>query len=164
MQMATWHGGTRRVWRSALFAAAGLAVVTVASAAAADVLGVIAARHAHFKEIGKAAKAMSEQLKSPTPEIPVVQAAVKQIDALAPQLPSWFPAGSGPAPGVKTEAKADIWTKPDEFKRDAAAFAEAAHKLDVIAAGGDVSAIRTQAQAMGQTCKTCHEAFRQRDD
>ncbi len=141
-----------------------VAVVVVASAAAADVAGVVQARQGHFKEIGKAAKAMSEQLKSPTPSVPLIQASVKQIDALAPQVPSWFPAGSGPAAGVKTQAKAEIWAKPDEFKRDAAAFGDAAHKLDLVAAGGDLSAIRAQAQVMGQTCKTCHEAFRQRDD
>jgi cytochrome c556 len=138
--------------------------MAVASAAAADVVSVIQARQTHFKEIGKAAKAMAEQLKSPTPSVAVVQSSVKQIDVLAPQLPSWFPVGSGPMAGVKTQAEAEIWTKPDAFKRDAAAFADAAHKLDVVAAGGDLAAIRTQAQAMGQTCKTCHEAFRQRDD
>ncbi len=162
--MIVKSGGTCRGWRSAIFAATALTVAVAASAAAADVLGVIQARQGHFKEIGKAAKAMSEQLKSSTPAVPVIQSAVKQIDALAPQLPSWFPAGSGPAAGVKTQAKAEIWTKPDEFKRDAAAFADAAHKLDLIAGGGDLSAIRAQAQVMGQTCKTCHEAFRQRDD
>jgi len=150
--------------RSAIFAATALVVVVAASAAAADVLGVIQARQGHFKEIGKAAKAMSEQLKSPTPALPGVQASVKQIDALAPQLLTWFPAGSGLPTGLKTQAKAEIWTKPDEFKRDASAFADAAHKLDLVAAGGDLAAIRAQAQVLGQTCKTCHEAFRQRDD
>ncbi len=154
----------RKGWRTAIFAVAASAVVVAASAAAADVASVIQARHGHFKEIGKAAKAMSEQLKSPTPAIAAIQAAVKQIDTLAPEVPSWFPAGSGPTAGVKTEAKAEIWSKPDEFKRDATAFADAAHKLDLIAAGGDLSAIRAQAQVMGQTCKTCHETFRQRDD
>jgi cytochrome c556 len=150
--------------RSKVVAAAAVMVVMAASAAAADVLSIVQARQGHFKEIGKAAKAMSEQLKSGTPSLPVVQAAAKPIDALAPQVPSWFPAGSGPAPGVKTQAKPDIWARPDEFKHDAAAFADAAHKLDLVAASGDLSAIRTQAQALALTCKTCHEAFRQRDD
>jgi cytochrome c556 len=164
MQVTTKFGGTGRHWRSAVFATAALAVVVAASGAAADVLGVIQARQGHFKEIGKAAKAMGDQLKSPTPALPAVQSAVKQIAMLAPEVPSWFPAGSGMAAGVKTQAKPEIWAKPDEFKRDAAAFAEAAHKLDLVAAGGDLSAIRAQAQALGQTCKTCHETFRQRDD
>jgi len=157
-------GQTTRGWRTAIFVATASAVVVVASAAAADVASVIQTRQTHYKEIGKATKAIIDQLKSPTPAVPVIQAAAKQIDALAPEVPSWFPAGSGPTAGVKTQAKADIWAKPDEFKRDAAAFADAAHKLDIVAAGGDLSAIRTQAQALGQTCKTCHEAFRQRDD
>jgi len=144
--------------------AVAVAAVVAAGAAAADALSVLQARQAHYKEIGKAAKALGEQLKSGAPSLPVVQAAAKQIDALAPQVPSWFPAGSGPAAGVKTQAKAEIWAKPDEFKHDAATFAEAAHKLDLVAASGDLGAIRAQAQAMGQTCKTCHEAFRERDD
>jgi cytochrome c556 len=151
-------------WRSAVFAAAASLVVAASGAAAADVSTVVQVRQTHYKEIGKAAKALGEQLKSPTPDLSVIQAAVKQIDALAPQVQSWFPAGSGPTSGVKTQAKAEIWTKPDEFKRDSAAFVDAAHKLDLVAAGGDLSAIRAQTQAMGQTCKTCHEAFRQRDD
>ncbi len=157
-------GGRGRGRRSAVLAAAALASVVAASAAAADAVGVIKARQTHYKEIGKAAKAIFEQLKSPAPSVAVIQASAKQIDALAPQVPSWFPPGSGPAPGVKTTAKADIWAKPEDFKRDATAFAEAAHKLDVAAAGGDLAAIRPQVQALGQTCKTCHEAFRERDD
>jgi len=144
--------------------AAAVMVVATASAAAADVASVIQARQAHYKEIGKAAKALSEQLKSATPSIPVVQASATQIDALAPEVPSWFPVGSGPTAGVKTQAKPEIWARADEFKRDAVAFADAAHKLDLVAAHGDLTAIRTQAQALGQTCKTCHETFRQRDD
>jgi cytochrome c556 len=157
-------GGTKRRWRATVGAVAALAGVAAASVAAADAMSVIQARQTHFKEIGKASKAMSEQLKSPTPSVAVIQSAAKQIDSLAPQVPSWFPAGSGPGAGVKTQAKADIWAKPDEFKHDALAFANAAHKLNAVAAGGDLTAIRTQVQALGQTCKSCHEAFRQRDD
>ncbi len=157
-------GGRGRVARSMILAAAALASVVAAGAAAADAVGVIQARQTHYKEIGKAAKAIFEQLKSPAPSLPVIQASAKQIDALAPDVPSWFPAGSGPAPGVKTKAKAEIWAKPDEFKHDATAFAEAAHKLDLAAAGGDLAAIRAGTQSLGQTCKTCHEAFRERDD
>ncbi len=134
------------------------------AAEAADMATAIKDRQAHFKEIGKATKAMVDQVKSPTPTLAVIQASAKTIDSLAPQLPSWFPAGSGPEAGVKTGAKAEIWTKADEFKKDAAAFASEAHKFDMVAAGGDIGAIRMQAQAMGQTCKTCHQAFRQKDD
>ena len=157
-------GGLTGRRRSGAVAIAAVAVAGLASAAFADGAGVIQARQAHFKEIGKATKVLSEQLKSPTPALPAVKAAAQQIDALAPQVPSWFPPGSGPAAGVKTQAKGEIWARPDAFKRGALAFADAAHKLNLIAAHGDLAALRVQADALRQTCKTCHETFRQRDD
>jgi cytochrome c556 len=150
--------------RIPLWIAASLVLAGTATAvAAADMASVIQARQAHYKQIGKAMKGLSDSLTSPSPQVPAIQAYAAQIDQLAPQLPSWFPAGSGPEAGVKTEAKADIWAKPDEFKADAAAFATEAHHFDQIAAAGDLNAIRAEFPALGKTCKTCHETFRQKD-
>ena len=144
--------------------AAGLIVAGFATAAlAADMSGVIQARQAHYKEIGKAAKAINEALKTGAPDVGAIKAAAKTIDALAPQLPSWFPAGSGPEAGVKTTAKADIWSNSAEFKKDASAFAAEAKKFDAVAAGGDVNAIRAEFGNLGNSCKTCHQSFRTKD-
>lgn len=144
--------------------AAGLMAATFATAAlAADMAGLIKDRQAHYKEIGKAAKGVNDALKTGAPDLAAIRAAAKTIDALAPQLPSWFPAGSGPEAGVKTTAKADIWSKSAEFKKDAAAFAAEAHKFNAVAAGGDLNAIRTEYAALGNTCKTCHQSFRTKD-
>ena len=150
----------------ALIGIAGLAVVGASAgwAQGPDPTAVIHARQAHYKEIGKAAKGALDQLKSPAPSVLALQAYAKQIDLLAPHVSGWFPAGSGPRPGVKTSAKPDIWTRPDEFKRDTVAFVTAAHRLDTVAATGDLPAIRTQAAVLGDTCKTCHQSFRTRDD
>jgi cytochrome c556 len=145
----------------------GLALLVAAAATplwAADVATVIAQRHDHFKTIGKAAKGISDELKTSAPSKPKIQDYAKQIDALAPQVPAWFPAGSGPDSGQKTHAKAAIWQKPEEFKKDAVAFADAAHKLDAAASMGDLAAVKMQMAAVGQTCKTCHQAFREKDD
>lgn len=144
--------------------AAGLMVATFATAAlAADMTSVIQARQAHYKEIGKAAKGINETLKTSAPDVGAIKAGAKTIDALAPQLPSWFPAGSGPEAGVKTTAKAEIWSNSAEFKKDAAAFAAEAKKFDAVAAGGDVNAIRAEYANLGNTCKTCHQSFRTKD-
>jgi cytochrome c556 len=144
---------------------AGLIVASLAGAvAAADIPGAIAARQAHFKQIGKAAKATYEALNSPTPDVAAIQGYARTIDQLAPQVPSWFPAGSGPESGVKTQAKPDIWTHPADFKAAAAGFAGEARKFDVVAASGDLGAIRAEYGALGKTCKTCHDQFRQKDD
>jgi cytochrome c556 len=144
--------------------AAGLTVVGFATAVlAADMASVINSRQAHYKEIGKAAKGIYDTLNSGSPNVGLIQASAKQIDALAPQLPSWFPAGSGPEAGVKTAAKAAIWSDGAEFKQDAAAFAAEAKTFDVIASGGDVNAIRAEYAKLGNTCKTCHQTFRTKD-
>jgi cytochrome c556 len=146
-------------WIAAGLIVAGFASVVVA----ADMTAVISARQAHLKEIGKAAKGVKDALNAPTPDVAAIKAAAKTIDALAPQLPSWFPAGSGPEAGVKTTAKADIWSNSAEFKKDAAAFAAEAHKFNAVAAGGDVNAIRAEYANLGNTCKTCHQSFRTKD-
>jgi cytochrome c556 len=125
---------------------------------------VIKARQDKYKQIGRATKAIGEALKTPAPSVPAIQGYAKQIDALAPQALTWFPKGSGPEAGVKTAAKAEIWLNPDEFKRDATSFSGAAHKFDIVAATGDLTQIKAQFQELGQTCKTCHQAFRARED
>jgi cytochrome c556 len=147
------------LWASAALAAAGLA----SAVAAADMAGVVQDRQTHFKSIGKAAKAVNEALASPTPQLPAIRAYARQIDQLAAQAPSWFPAGSGPEAGVKTGAKADVWTRSADFKAAAASFAAEARKFDAVAAGGDANAVRDQFAALGKTCKTCHQSFRQKD-
>ncbi|MDR3511912.1 MAG: cytochrome c [Caulobacteraceae bacterium] len=150
--------------RISLWISAGLIIAATAGAvAAADMASVIHARQAHYKEIGKATKGLSEALNSPSPQLPAIQAYARQIDQLAPQIPSWFPAGSGPEAGVKTGAKPDIWAKSAEFKAAAAAFTTEAHRLDQVAAAGDLNAVRAEFPALGKACKTCHESFRQKD-
>lgn len=150
--------------RIPLWISAGLILAGTAGAvAAADMTGVIHARQAHYKEIGKATKGLSDSLNSPSPQLPAIQAYARQIDQLAPQIPSWFPAGSGPEAGVKTGAKPDIWAKSTEFKAAAATFATEAHRLDQVAAAGDLNAVRAEFPALGKACKTCHESFRQKD-
>jgi len=145
---------------------AALALMGVADASLAQPspAAVAQARHEHFKQIGGAAKTISDQLKSGKPVVSEVQMYAKRLDDLAPQLPSWFPPGTGPDAGVKTHAKADVWSKPAEFKTDAAAFAVEAHKLDVAAMSGDMAAVGAQMTAVNKTCKTCHMTFREKDD
>ncbi len=132
--------------------------------AAQDVAATVQARHAHFKQIGVAMKGLSEQMKSPAPSLADVRGYAQRLDELAPQLPSWFPKGSGPESGQKTHSKADVWQKPDEFAKDAAAFAAQTHKLNVAALSGNLAAVAAQAPAVSAACKTCHQAFRERED
>jgi cytochrome c556 len=145
---------------------AALAAILAAGsvAAATSPADTIKARQENYKAIGKAFKAVRDELKNPTPSIAVMQASGKTLDDLAPKLPSWFPAGTGPEAGVKTEALPVIWTKGDDFKAAAAKFASAAHAFNVAAQSGNIDAVKAAVPALGGSCKGCHDTFKAKDE
>jgi cytochrome c556 len=143
----------------AILSAAGIATAALALDAAAT----IKARKDFFHSLGGAYKTVNDQLKSPTPDLAAVRAATAQIATLAPQLPAQFPAGTGPEAGVKTGAKAEIWTNAADFKAKAGDLATAATALNKAAAGTDVTAIANASKDLGGACKNCHTTYRSQD-
>jgi len=143
---------------SGLLAAA--AALLAGAAAADDIAGVIAARHDHFKSMGAAAKALTGELDAPALVVADVRRDAATLDALAAELPTWFPAGSGPDSGAKTRALPAIWTTPEAFAKDAKDLALAADRLNAAAADGRMDTLRPALAAVKATCKTCHDAFR----
>ncbi|HVZ28997.1 MAG TPA: cytochrome c [Asticcacaulis sp.] len=144
---------------AAILSAAGIATAALALDAAAT----IKARHDFFHSLGGAYKTVNDQLKSSTPDLTAVRAATAQIATLAPQLPSQFPAGTGPEAGVKTGAKPEIWTNAADFKTKADGLATAAAALNKAAAGSDVAAITAASKDLGTACKNCHTTYRNQD-
>ncbi len=143
----------------------GLMLAASASVAiAADAGSVIKARQAHMKQIGAAAKGIHDELGKATPDAVVIQGFAKQIDGLAPQIPSWFPKGSGPEAGVKTAAKPEIWTDAAGFAQADSGFAAEAHKFDTVAQGGHIDAVRAEFADLGKACFACHSKFRAKED
>ena len=121
------------------------------------------ARQAHYKELQKAFGGVGAELRKDAPDKAVLAAAATTAAGLAKDLPTWFPKGSGPEAGVKTAAKAEIWT-------DAAGFAAAVTKLQ------DETAKAAQSVARGwrprapsrrtvprdgesSFCKNCHDQY-----
>jgi len=142
----------------------GAALLAVSGTAfAIDVESAVKTRQDFYKETGKAFKGLLEELKSDNPNPADLQKFAAVIDAHAGKIPALFPAGTGADSGVKTGAKPEIWTKWDEFQKDASAFDGAAHALNAAAQAGDLAAIRKSAQGLGESCKSCHETFRQKE-
>ena len=144
-----------------------VAVLVAASATvaiAADAASLIKERQAHYKQIGAASKGIHDELGKPAPDVAAIQGFARQIDALAPQIPSWFPKGTGPEAGVKTAAKPEIWTDPTDFAQAASALAAEAHKFDGVAQAGGVDAIRAEYVDLGKACFNCHSKFRAKED
>jgi cytochrome c556 len=139
-----------------LFAGAALAAGLSGPAAVKD-------RQDHMKAMGAASKAISEQFHSGKPDMSAVQAAAAKIDAAASQLPSWFPHGSGPEAGVKTEALPLIWTDAAGFAAKAHALTVAAHAFDTAVKAGDPVAIGASGHDLGAACKGCHETYRAKE-
>jgi len=59
-----------------------------------------------------------------------------------------------------TDAKPEIWQKPDEFREKTQAMKTAAQELAAAAASGDGAAVGPKMKALGDACGGCHEAFR----
>ena len=122
---------------------------------------IIKARQQHLKDVGKAAKAISDQLKSGSPDKDIVLASATDIDKILKDMPTWFPKGTGPEVGVKTAAKPEIWAQPDDFRKAYDNAQAAADKLAQVAATGDANAEATAFMSLGMNgCQNCHKQFR----
>ena len=62
-----------------------------------------------------------------------------------------------------TQLKSEFFQQPEEARRVAVAFNAAANELARVAQSGDLAAIKTQFGKLNETCKGCHNSFRQRD-
>ncbi|HKR87510.1 MAG TPA: cytochrome c [Phenylobacterium sp.] len=120
----------------------------------------VVARHQSFKQLGGAFKAIFDELKKDAPDKAVIRANAQKMNALAGQEASWFPKGTGPEAGVKTDAKPEIWSDPKGFAAAVQKLQTETAKLQQVSVGGDVAAIKAQVQATGGACKGCHDKFR----
>jgi len=117
-------------------------------------------RHEGMEDIGDAMKLVTRELKAGSPDLAKVRSGAGTIARLAPQVTGWFPPGTGPDVG-KTEAKAEIWQKPEDFAAKRDSFQKAAQAFDAAAQGSDLAAIRAAHGELGKSCKACHDLYRE---
>jgi cytochrome c556 len=116
-------------------------------------------RHENYEKFGDSMKVITRELKAASPDLAAVRKHAGTYTQLGPQMLSWFPPGSGPETG-KTEAKAEIWQKPDDFAAKARAFNQAATAFQAAAQGSDLAAIHAAHANLGKSCKACHDLYR----
>ncbi|PLK27401.1 cytochrome c [Novosphingobium sp. TH158] len=123
------------------------------------------ARHENFEALGDAFKTINDEMKAQAPDAQKIRAAVVTVAAKAKDMPGWFPAGSGPADGLRTETKQEVWTQPAEFKARLDQFQAASAKLstaaDAFAAGQPVVTLQEAVKEAGAACKQCHDKFKE---
>jgi len=62
-----------------------------------------------------------------------------------------------------THVKPELFTDKEGVGKVAVAFTKEANELAKVAAGGDAAAVKAQLGKVGESCKACHEKFRQED-
>ena len=122
---------------------------------------VIKNRIANFREIGTAFKGIGDELKAKEPYIPTIQENTQHIESLGSEVLSWFPPGTGPTPEPE---KGIIDTILGWFSSDAESKEEEGKTMNEVAKAGDKTAIAAQFKALGGTCKTCHDTFREEEE
>jgi len=139
-------------FRKILFATSAAALISLSSLGASA--GVVEDRKANFKANNASMKAIAAALSSG--DFATITAEATRIAAWAEVMPDYFPEGSG----TGTSAKPAIWTDFAGFKDAAEANYNAAQELITVAAKQDADAAREALQAIGASCKSCHQKFK----
>lgn len=142
--------------------AAALAVIVLPAtvAVAAGPNPVFKLRHDNFEAMGRAMKGIGNELKKPAPNVAAIQKNAGTLAAASTRVKGYFPKGTGPEAGVKTEALPAIWQRPADFGAAADRLVVATKNLQMAAATGDLAKIQPAVGAVGQSCKGCHDNFR----
>ncbi|HWM71388.1 MAG TPA: cytochrome c [Steroidobacteraceae bacterium] len=126
----------------------------------ASVAEVVKTRQKGLKALGAAFKTIRDELKADAPDAAKIQSASTDITQAAGAIDKWFPAGTGPDSGVKTDAKPEVWTDPAGFATAREAFVREANKWVLLGNSTDAAAWKEGAASLGQSCKGCHDKFR----
>jgi cytochrome c556 len=158
----------RRKMTSVTTLTAAVLIVTIAGLALAQGVSAadtVKARQQGLKALGAAFKVIRDELRGGTPDAEKVHAAAAEIAKAASAISGWFPQGSGPETGVKTDAKREIWSDAAGFASARDAFVQEAGRATTQFAGASSqSAWGEAAAALGQTCKECHDKYRVKRD
>jgi len=154
---------TESIMRSLILlgtASLALVGVAVAQTPARTPAQLIQARQAGYKQILAAFKGLNGQVRAPEPSLPAIRQHSAVLARLAPRVGGWFPAGTGPDTGVRTRAKAEIWSDRATFRTRSVNFVVAARRLHAAARANDLAAVRAALPGVGGSCRECHDQFR----
>lgn len=121
-------------------------------------------RHERFEDIGGAFKVIRDQVRAKSPDMAKIDAAAETIAQLATELKTWFPEGTGPETGIKTETKAEVWTDAAGFEKAADDFIAASKTFKGLTATGDAKQVMGGIRGLGGACKNCHDNYREEEE
>jgi cytochrome c556 len=120
----------------------------------------IEARQSNFKDLGGAFKTIRDQLRISRPDPIAIEQAAQSVYEMSQEHANWFPKGTGPEAGYKTDAKPEIWSDAPGFATANKRFAEEGAKLYALAQAKNIDELKKHAPVVGQVCKGCHDKYR----
>ena len=121
---------------------------------------IVKARQANFRVFGGSMKSLSEQMRSSTPDFVKIREASNNMIAASEGMANWFPEGSGPESGLKTDAKAEIWVDRTDFDTKIAAFNAAQSAFSEAVSTENIVLIQAAFGGVGPSCKACHDKYK----
>lgn len=156
-----WSNARRGLMGAALaLLVAGCGQQTSEDVATAPAPPAVAERQEGFKAMGAAFKVVNDQLKTDAPDMAAIAQAADRMNSLAGEIPTWFPAGSGPDDGVKTDALATVWSDSEGFAAAQVTLVTATVTLQQLAAAGDAAGLREHVKMVGASCGGCHDKYK----
>lgn len=119
---------------------------------------VIEQRQKLMKSNSASSKAIRGAVKSK--DYAAIETKAKTIMGNADKIVGLFPKGSTKG---KTKAKDAIWEMSDDFAKNAKTLNKTASELAAAAAAKDDGTIEAKVKALGNTCSSCHKAFRAKE-
>lgn len=121
---------------------------------------VIFDRQQSYKTMGKEMKFIDDEIKLRRPDFERITQAAENLMATGTDLLEWFPEGTGPESGFKTDAKSGIWENRAEFESLHREFILEAERLVAASKLKDLTALTAQYHATGVSCSNCHKPYR----
>lgn len=150
-----------RFTKAVLTTALGASILATATFAGshADAPPAVKARHAQMQMVGYHIGVLGGIAKGEVPyDAAIVDAAAKNIAHLATMEHAtlWI-AGTEQGTVAGSRAKAEVWSKPDDFK---AKFSDMEKAALALVGAADAGAVGAGMGALGGSCKGCHETYR----
>ena len=119
----------------------------------------VEAREKNMKAFGKASKQLRAMVEGKEGfDDAKMKEVVASLDTHANQGWEHFDAATK---DVKSDALPAVWEQNDKFQQEIKTFQTAVADLKAASAQGGVDAIKAPLAKVGESCKTCHTAFKQ---